>query len=327
MSVLASVQAFSARTPVGLSPMQTAMCMRARKLEPRVCALMDKRQRRVGTARVGGLGIEAYGYDRMLALASTTLGDLRSEVTEPLPLIMAVPEPGRPDDDERFGSDFIHALATRSRVPIDENGCVVIRAGHAGGALALQKAVALLGRHEQVLIGGVDSYHHPQVLAWLDEACRLHALDAEDGFVPGEAAAFCLLGRAEKRGRRASVTHVASALDPSANGTEPDTAKAMTALLHQLPTVPSWAVTDNNGERHRARACVMAQTRVLADDAVVTALPVGLGDLGAATGPVAMAVVGAMFDAECAPADSCVVLLHADHGERGVFVLEAMSPS
>src|SRR5690606_38542944 len=137
VTLLATVRASSARTPVGLAPTQAALCMRAGKLEPRTCAPRDKRQREVSSARVGGLGIDTYGYERMALLAARTLGDLAGEIGDgEIPIVLAVPAAGRADDDPRFGADLVHALSTKSGVRLDKSDALVVRAGHAGAAYA-----------------------------------------------------------------------------------------------------------------------------------------------------------------------------------------------
>ena len=65
----------------------------------------------------------------------------------------------------------------------------------AGGLHALQDALDLLvaGRHEAVLVGGVDTYCDPHILNFLDENDRVLAEGVMNGFCPGEGAGFVLL--------------------------------------------------------------------------------------------------------------------------------------
>lgn len=95
--------------------------------------------------------------------------------------------PGLPEE-------IVQILSESSGVAVDGSRSRTFRAGHAGTAMALVAALDELNKGAPaVIVGAVDSYHHPEVLAWLDAECRLHALDAENGFVPGEGAGFLLL--------------------------------------------------------------------------------------------------------------------------------------
>src|SRR5262249_31214304 len=67
--------------------------------------------------------------------------------------------------------------------------------GHAAGLAAVAEAVKRLGegKHEACLVGGVDSYFHPDTMEWLDANRQLIGTVSRSGFVPGEGAGFCLL--------------------------------------------------------------------------------------------------------------------------------------
>jgi 3-oxoacyl-[acyl-carrier-protein] synthase-1 len=216
-------------------------------------------------------------------------------------------------------------LTTRSGVELDVKASAVVRAGHAGGAFALEAACTLLSDGaEAVLLGGVDSYVHPDVLAWLDEECRLHALGAEDGFVPGEAAAFCLLRGPQRSEIR--VTDVHTAMDDCVARDEPDVSGPMSTLLQKLSTrhgLATWILSDDNGEDHRRRWWRLESARgTVGIDTPHTRLPRGLGDVGAATGVVAAAVATKLWQLGAAPDPACVIALHSEAAERGVIRLE-----
>ena len=67
--------------------------------------------------------------------------------------------------------------------------------GHAAGLSALAAAVEQSsdGALEACLVGGVDSYFHPDTMEWLDANRQLAGPVSRSGFVPGEGAGFCLL--------------------------------------------------------------------------------------------------------------------------------------
>lgn len=331
------VGSVAARAAVGLTATQVALCARARRLEPRSSAFVDARGRSVGLCTAGGLEPSLVGYDRLAALAAAALDDLaRARWASSVPLLLAVPEPGRPDDDPRLDGAILAELAARVPAPIDLAASRVVRAGHAGGAVAVELAVGLLAAGAPgVVVGGVDSYHHPEVLRWLDSDGRLHALDVDGGFIPSEGAAFLWLGPAPvehgggARGpsRRVALAGVATAREGSVADESPNVAEAMTSIVHRLVDGAAqpvgWIVSDVNGERHRVREWALVQIRAaFAPEAVHTRGPDDLGDVGAASGALFAAIATASWRTGAAPAPSALVALHAEGTERGVLLLE-----
>jgi len=321
--------AAGARAPLGMTSLQVAMSARADKLEPRSTRFVDKRGRSVGVCLTGGIGEDVHGFDRLLALARPALREAGRAVEEPTPLILALPEAERPDDDPRLSGAILAALAETAEMPLDLDRSRVVRADHAGGALAFEAALdVLLAGAPAVLVGGVDSYYHPEVLEWLDRGCRLHALEAEDGFIPSEAAAFVLL--AAEPPRSAGATRVV--LSAVATGRETTTdeqalAASMTNLVHRLigdaPRPLRWVLSDLNGEEHRVAEWSKVAIRTSLSDAVHQRLPDALGDVGAATAPAMAAIALEWWRAGCAPADAALALVHSEGVERGGLLLEA----
>lgn len=190
-----------ARTPVGLQAAPAAAAVRAGILglsehpymvdcvgKPMPCALDAQ------------IDPEIIGPERFLLLAD---GALR-EACEPLdnigrqqlamPLFLGLPElrPGFTEQD---------ALAIRSGVsqfeglPIRLSTVTPFIEGHAAGLAALAVAVRQLkqGTFEMCMVGGVESYLHPDTMEWLDQNRQLTGTVSRSGFIPGEAAGFCLI--------------------------------------------------------------------------------------------------------------------------------------
>ncbi len=332
--MIAKVAGVGARGAVGLSSLQMAMGIRSRLFEPRSLPWLDKRGREMGMALSGGLGIASHGVERFVALATPALSEAAALLlrapgsgAQGVPLVVCLPEPGRPDDDPRMNGAILSTLMESTGIAVDLARSSVVREGQAGFAMALGKAKALLdGGAGSVLVGGVDSYYHRGVLEWLDRGHRLHALDAEDGIVPSEAAAFLLLQRGKGAGSGA-VLYAESGREPNAaDGGEPNLAGTTTGLLERAQAATGgpirWAITDLNGERHRQREWQMASGRALATDYELTKWAWSLGDVGAASGPVYAAVALTMMRLGLAPAERAVIALHSEGVERGVVVLE-----
>jgi 3-oxoacyl-[acyl-carrier-protein] synthase-1 len=318
---LAFIVGSGARSPLGLSAAQVALCWRAQKKEPRATRFRDRLGGEMGACHARALPDTVHGYDRLLRLASPALAEALPEaLPEPVPLVLALPEPGRADDDARFTDGFVRDLAARAKRRVDVAASLSVRAGHAGGALAFEAAAAMLARPggpSLVAVGGVDGYFHPEVLADLDAELRLHG-SADDGFIPSEGAAFLLLARRRRPEQPAlgALRQVRCAVEE-----EPHLASALTALLHTMREggPVRWVISDLNGESHRARAFQLAEARALDDDVRHDELPDEMGDLGAATGPMAVAVACAFFEAGCAPEGEVVVVLSSEGPERGAL--------
>ena len=175
------------------------------------------------------------------------------------------------------------------------------------------------------------------VLFALDDECRLHSPEAEDGIVPGEAAAFVALalpeGQGDRRERRLPpalglLLAAGSALDETVGTDEPKLSLAMTRLVRSVagaagePPIP-WVLSDVNGERHRLREWTMVANRgSLRPGATHSRLIDDLSDLGAALGPVLLAIAAHAFRSGHAPAHSAAITLQSEGPERGAFLLE-----
>jgi 3-oxoacyl-[acyl-carrier-protein] synthase-1 len=256
-------------------------------------------------------------------------------------MVLALPEAGRPDDDSRFGPAFIDALGAKSRCPIDLPRSTVVRAGHAGFAVALEIAAGLLNKASlgptptAVVVGGVDSYHHEGVLQWLDSEHRLHATGTENGMLPSEGAAFAILMRAGSKLPTANdrplgrITAVRTARDESGLMGRPNLAEALTQVTHEIAAHSGplpWVLTDLNGERHRNKEWMQVALRgSLAENAVQTMPAQLLGDVGAATGALYLAIATTYFTTGAAPARKAAIVLQSEGPERGAFLLEEVS--
>src|SRR5688572_26026842 len=101
---LAVVSGFGAQGALGLDAWSLALCARAGKLEPRPTRFWDRHKHPIGAARMMALPDDLYGAGRLEALAVPPLReaarplfeDAAARKTAP-PLIVALPEAGRPD--------------------------------------------------------------------------------------------------------------------------------------------------------------------------------------------------------------------------------------
>lgn len=337
-----AVLAVGAFTPLGLDARQTALLVRAKKLVPSRAPLRDRHGAAIGTVRARRLPEQLYGRERMLALGAPALREVLRTANlgdDPLPMVLAAAE-RRAADSAALGPDFVVAMADAAGAPVDRKRSSVLPVGHAGFAVAIERATQILeqgaggGRPARVLVGGVDTYYDPPVLAALDDERRLHSAEAVDGFIPSEGGAFALLGTVDDpMGARAFIRDVAVGAEklPRADADDPAVAAVSTSLLRRVAAgfdgpIP-WAMVDVNGERHRVKdwsfATIRNRERVVPGQTVVARPVEELGDLGAATGAVYLVLATVAFELGWAPARELLIALHSEGGERGFFSVEA----
>jgi 3-oxoacyl-[acyl-carrier-protein] synthase I len=334
-------------SPLGTDSLALAMAARAGLFEPRPTPWCDQRGQEAGAVHARFLPEELIGAPRFLALGAVALAEAGAGLGAALPLLLGLPEDERPDVGSWAGAALLRELATESRVAVDLDRSETIRAGHASFGMVLERAAALLAAGAgAVLVGAIDSYFHPDALRWLDAACRLHGAAAENGLIPAEGAAFALLARADagqdsRHGAAAAlgalgtawpaaiarILHVGTGLETSSlEPSAPQLARVSTAIVRSAceavgPPVP-WVLSDVNGEHHRIREWAHVRIRCgewLADSHE-NRLAETMGDLGAASGAVALALCVTMWATRCAPAPIALVALCSEGAERAAFV-------
>jgi 3-oxoacyl-[acyl-carrier-protein] synthase-1 len=132
---------------------------------------------------------------RLLRMAGTALVECLPEpLRKSVPLMLALPEHHAASPlDPRM---FIDALAKQTGKRCDPATSRATFEGRAGGLAALAAAAEIIKQTPDalVLVGGVDSYRDAIILERLDKQGRIHTSRNADGFIPGEAAAFLLVG-------------------------------------------------------------------------------------------------------------------------------------
>jgi 3-oxoacyl-[acyl-carrier-protein] synthase I len=196
-----NIVATGARTPLGQQAAPSAAAMRAGISAMREHPFMIDR---AGDPMPGALDHwldpVMMGPDRLLALAETALCEActpLSAASAPrlrLPVYLGLPEL-RPGFTKQDAEAVQSGLARFDGLPIEILEVNVSTEGHAAGLLALATATEQIqtGVLEACLVGGVDSYFHPDTMEWLDENRQLAGAVSRSGFVPGEGAGFCLL--------------------------------------------------------------------------------------------------------------------------------------
>ncbi|MBI5069875.1 MAG: hypothetical protein HZB56_16705 [Deltaproteobacteria bacterium] len=276
---------------------------------------------------------------RLLRLATHALQEAAAGLDQPVPLLLAAPE-ARAGVPDPVGSDLMAPLATQAGVALDLRSSRLYRQGGAAGLLALRDAVALLasGRATRVLVGGVDSLTDPGLLRALDAEKRLTGA-SPDGFIPGEGAAFLLLGPAGAA-RRDKVPPLAAVLGVAAGvekghrySEEPYLGEGLAGVFQLLfaaqPAEPrvGCVYAGLNGESLGAKEWGVALLRSadrFADDFAVEHPADRLGDAGAALGPIMLALAALGIQAGQHP-PRCLVWSTSDREPRAAALLGAVA--
>ncbi|MFO0549846.1 MAG: hypothetical protein U0271_15745 [Polyangiaceae bacterium] len=184
-------------------------------------------------------------------------------------LFIALAEAERPDQREIAAAPaaWLERVAELSGGAFDAGRSRIVRAGHAGFALALSQAIeSLVGSDQrEVLVGGAESPFDAGAIRWLDERRRLCRADDDAGRIIAEGAAVL---RVTKRARARSDASLASirsvdfeplrAPAPAADPTAAvrGSAKMVGSLVRRvaLPDGVDWLLPTLTGEPARIEA-------------------------------------------------------------------------
>lgn len=216
----------------------------------------------------------------------------------------------------------------------------LLPAGHASGLLAMEAAARALqqGSIEFALAGGVDSQIDADTLEWLDQCNRLHVPTNAWGYIPGEAAGFCLLctaPTAERHGIKSLGSIGAFGVADESNRIYTETiclgwglTQAVRQTLDALPagaTVDA-TICDQNGEAYRADECgfMLARTsdRFVAPTEFVSPADCW-GDVGAASGPLFVLLAAHAANKGYAKGNRTLMWASAEGGARSAALFEA----
>jgi 3-oxoacyl-[acyl-carrier-protein] synthase-1 len=206
------------------------------------------------------------------------------------------------------------------------------------GAEAIAKAwrQMALNKEQFCLVGGVDSYLHPETLEWLDYHDRLHSRTNRWAIIPGEGAAFCLLASGEavekyKLESLGAVVGVGEAKDePAYREEDIRTGKGLsTAVGEALETLTEeekieQTICDLTGEIWRADDFGFTITRFserFNDPSRVIAPVSGWGDTGAASAPLSVGLAAHTGLCGYATGPNTLICLSSATGERGAMLL------
>lgn len=274
---------------------------------------------------------------RMLRLAAPALRTLAERVG-PAPARLYLGLPQLAVSEAHWLRAFALQLGKLAGLPIDAPNSRVVPSGRAAALAALELALAALERDPSrpVIVGAVDTFMDLKLLASLEAEGRILRSGVQDGFIPGEGAAFVVLTAISAEaagGARITVEAAASAADPGhRTGKEPargeGLAQAIDVLRGRLATVEPVRVTfaGLNGESFDAKAWGVAQVRhadFFAPGLLLEHPADCFGDAGAATGAILLSLAGKALAAGHRPGPALVWA--ASDGESRACALLSVS--
>jgi len=233
-------------------------------------------------------------------------------------------------EDEPFVTEILEEtlarrVASGARLPIPQTNCRVFLSEHISALEAAAEAQREIdrGRFDRVVVACADSLVKRTDLQWFSARGRLKTPDRPIGFVPGEGSAAMLLeAEASVRQRKARAdawlekVAVGVALENDASSCGQEWAETIRRCLGARKPVGS-IYADLNGEGERAAQWgTMLASLGSTDVSALTLrlIAASLGDTGAASGALALAVAARSLVRDSAGGPLCLVCARNDSG-------------
>lgn len=279
------------------------------------------------------LRMTAMAIDDCLA----PVGPMRSPAVSVVLCLAETERPGRMEGlDASFLSDLRSACSLLDRAGVTDASSAVLTNGRVSGIEALRHAERVIrNRHAaSCLIVGVDSYLSTEMLRPLHAARRLKTAEWSNGFIPGEAACALLVAAEPRAATDLVCMGTGTAREPAPLGSgHPLQAKGMTqairAALEQAGVgfeVVDYRLADVSGEQYRFKEAALAAARVMRvrKEALDLWLPAeSVGEVGAASGPLALGIAWMAARKGYAPGPGVLCHFSNDAGARAAAVLRA----
>jgi len=332
-------------TPVGLNSASTAAAVRAGISGFEEHPFMINREGDpYMLAMVPSMDPVLTGADRYAALSTPAI----HEALEPLrkiklegkeiKAIVALPEvrPGLPDDlDERI----VNHISAQGNGHYHIEDVRLAFKGHAAGLMAFESAGKHLakGESEFYLAGGIDSYIDPDTLDWVEENEQLHVPSNAWGFIPGEAACFCLVCSIDTANRyglavKAQLVAISTAHEKNKIKTETvcigkGLTQAVKGVVSGLPenTKIDHTICDQNGEAYRADEfgfMICRLSKYFTDPSDFMAPADCWGDVGAASGPLFINLITSASEKHYAKGPHTLLWASSEGGERTAVLFQ-----
>ncbi len=249
-------------------------------------------------------GIFTARQERLFWIANSALAQLKPFLPEaPVPIFLAGPDTYV--DVPGITSEYFQNFASQLELNIDIESSRTLNTGRAGSIEALELALQYLSfeNNHFAIVGGVDSFYDYRVMLHLYQRYRIKRDESFDGFIPGEGSGFLLLASPK------APQNVLELIDYALSTPEKEfekghlfgkelysaesLAKVFTKLLSQDSVLVKDIYSSENGEVHYAKELNVALARNFSSfiEGYEVHRPADcFGDLGAAFGPVALAI-------------------------------------
>jgi 3-oxoacyl-[acyl-carrier-protein] synthase-1 len=270
-------------------------------------------------------------HTKLLTMAATAIEEcLRSATREPninIAMALCLPEASRPGTGHELGVSTIGEVAAMLGTRFSTHSCV-ITAGRVGGFVALHRARTLMseGKADAVLVAGVDSYVNWPALSHFEDRYRILTSRNSDGFLPGEAAAAVMVARpksgvalrCEGLGFASESATIDTDLPLRADGL----VEAIRAAARDADCQPQdfeLRISGLSGEQYYFKEAALAMSRLIREPGSEADLwhPADCtGEVGAAAGPLAIAIAATACAKGYASASRILCHLSSDGSER-----------
>lgn len=275
--------------------------------------------------------------DRLIDLALSPMKDLiaaaklRREDFKSTAFLVSLPASDRTQSvsgyEKAFAGEYFKRLAI-VQGPVQK----FFQEGHTGVFSALEEGSQLLrsGSIRLCIVAGVDSYLDDESLRRLDAAYRLKSERNVDGFIPGESGVLLLLETLEQAKRRkapvlAKIAGLGRSIEKEDIGSEKrSSGHGLVEAIDHLDEAEKglsypWVVCDLNGESYRSQEWGNVLCRSAKRFETLKRLwhPADcVGDVGAASGGLFIALASRAFARGYAPAEEALLWCSSDKGQR-----------
>ena len=339
------IVALGARTPLGMTVESSVAAVRAgidQIVEHEF--FIDRTGEPVRMVRDCQLDPGLMGPKRLIEMAATALEQVCqklapiSSAVGRVPLLLGLPEV-RPGWTAMNAEAVKRELGNRT-FSLDLEMAELFPHGHAAGLTALGEACRRIdtGQTELCLIVGADSYLVSETLGWLDKNQQLATVYNRGAFFPGEGAGALAVASdsaVRRLGLKPLVAVRGVGIATEANRIKTNSlclGKGLTAAVRQAvePLTPTGEAVDGiicdiNGERYRGEEWGFTLLRLAGalTDPTSYELPASCwGDVGAASGPLFVALATSAGNGGWAKGPRYLIWNSSEAGQRAAVVLE-----
>lgn len=343
MKNLATIAGIGAKTPLGLTAMETAFMVRTGLPCMREAPILNRQEQPITFCTVNTLPNDALAGERALSLGIDALHECTADSRDTLSklsfrILCCVDEfmTQIPQGPISAAQHIANGLHREAREWFEQKPDILVQAAGAGGFGAmLQEALQQLERGETqaLLVGGLHSDYHPVRIQSLDADGRLFSPEQLDALLPGEGAAFVLLTEANLARRFGwsnwgTIHAVGTAFERATpdNDESAYEAAGMTVALRKITEAleaeelqVGWQLNDVGFERFRVSEWEAVSLRThehWCEPQRFDPLPHRMGHQGGAVLPIHLVIAAEAWRRGWAPHERVISLSGSDSGAR-----------